>query len=96
MNWKFGDMATYTEASSKRDVIFTIFATEFKLRPRAIGIMAIGDQDYAIKVTLPGRPMGKLPSELHGIPVRYDLAEEPAMLAGGSKMKWFQEASHQK
>jgi hypothetical protein len=89
-------MATYTEASSKRDAIFAILTTELNLRPRAIGVMPIGDQDYAIMVTLPGRPMGKLPSELHGIPVRYPLTEEPAVLAGASKMKWYREASPRK
>jgi hypothetical protein len=79
-----------------RDPIFTLFATEFDMRPRAIGIMPIGDKDYAVKVTLPRRPLVALPTEFHGVPVRYDLAEEPAVLTGSTKMKWLQKATKSK
>lgn len=85
-------MASYSDASAKRDAIYLTLLDQFHIRPRAIGIMPLNDDRYAIKVTLPRRTLAELPTEVYGVPVRYEIADEPAVLTGGTKMKWFEKA----
>jgi hypothetical protein len=85
-------MASYDQAASMRDAVYDLLTNQFKLRPKSIGVMPLGDRAFAVRVTLPRQATTALPDTVDGIPVRYDFQHEPAVLAGGSPMNWHEKA----
>jgi hypothetical protein len=74
-------MASYTEAAEMRNAVLEDVARRLNLRPRAVGVMPLGNRHYAVKVTLASEPLVTLPDEIRGIPVRYDIQSRRPVMA---------------
>ncbi len=76
---------SYANVYDAREEVFALLTQILRMRPRAIGVVEVGDGGYGLKVSLPEVPATAPPDELGGVALRYDLVESPATLLGSSR-----------
>jgi hypothetical protein len=74
---------TYEQVYDSRGEVLALVAQALHMRPSGIGVIEVGGGRYGLEVLLPEAPGIPAPAELRGVPIRYAVAAEPAVLLGG-------------
>jgi hypothetical protein len=81
-------MATFSQAVEAKTLAYDALFDVLRMRPGAVGVVSVGQDDYGLKITLPREPNVAPPVMLYGVPIAYYVEVEPPALLSAPPNSW--------
>jgi hypothetical protein len=82
-------MANLSQARAAKAHAFSQIRASTGIRPTSVGIIGSETDGYALKILLPRRPSGDMPTTLGAVPLEFHVVvSKPALLSGARVPSW--------